>query len=206
MGQIAIDKSISLDGFITGPNPTPALPLGEGGDAIFAWMMAAGPVPDTLELSEAWDEEVATQLPTTGAVIMGKRMWEMIESPNGWVAPDGTAFPWPVFVLTHEAREPQTLGITHVTYVNDGPHRALELARELAGERNIGIAGGNVCQQFLNMGVVDTIVLHIVPVFLGGGVRLFDNLEQGIQGFECASARLGNGVTHLTFTRRSSPA
>ena len=210
MGQIAIDKSISLDGFITGPDPGKDQPLGVGGEAIFGWMMAEQPEnpPEdgTRPQSEAWEEEIAGHLPTTGAVIMGKRMWEMIESPNGWVAPDGTPFPWPVFVLTHEVRQPETLGLTRVTYINEGPERALELAREIAGNKDIGIAGANVCQQFLSLRLVDTIVLHQVPVFLGGGVRLFDNLGQDGNDYVCVSARRGNGVTHLTYARRPDAA
>jgi dihydrofolate reductase len=132
---------------------------------------------------------------------MGKRMWEMIYGPNGWVAPDGTAFPWPVFVLTHEAREPETCGITRFTYVNDGPESALAQARAVAGDKNVGIAGGNTCQQFLAAGLVDEITLHIVPVFLGGGVRLFDHLGPVVAGFEPTGVQPGNGVTHLTYSR-----
>jgi dihydrofolate reductase len=205
MGSIGIEKSISLDGFITGPDPTPANPLGDGGDAIFGWMMApqpaTPPTDGTRPLSEEYQEQIGGALEATGAVIMGKRMWEMIYGPNGWVAPNGTAFPWPVFVLTHEVREPETCGITHFTYVNEGPESALAQARSVAGDKNIGVAGGNTCQQFLAAGLVDEITLHIVPVFLGGGVRLFDNLGREVAGFEASGVKAGNGVVHLTFSR-----
>jgi dihydrofolate reductase len=146
MGKIVIEKSMSLDGFITGPNPTPENPLGDGGGAIFGWMMAAQPeepkADGTHELCDEYQEEIGSHIDATGAVIMGKRMWEMIYGPQGWVAPDGTAFPWPVFVLTHEVRDPETCGATRFTYVTDGPESALAQAKAVAGERNIGIAGG----------------------------------------------------------------
>src|SRR5680860_645811 len=202
VGKIAIEKSMSLDGYITGPNPGPENPLGDGGEAVFGWMMAPQPeepaADGARELSEEYQEEIGSHLDATGAVIMGKRMWEIIDSPNGWVAPDGTPFPWPVFVLTHEAREPETKGMTRFTYVTDGPERALAQAQAVAGDKHIGIAGGNVCQQFIAAGLVDEIVVHQVPVFLGGGVRLFDQVAGGTT-LEVAGVKAGNGVTHLTY-------
>ena len=202
MGTVGVDKSMSLDGYITGPNPGPEQPLGEGGDQIFAWMMAdpaAVPRRDGGALSEEWDEQFTDVFATTGAVIMGKRMFEIIDAPDGWVAPDGTAFPWPVFVLTHEQREPQTKGKTAFTFVNDGPESALAQAQVVAGDKNIGVAGGNVVQQFLAAGLVDEITIHLVPVFLGGGVRLFDHLGSGVTGFERVSVTETPGATHLHF-------
>ncbi len=145
MGKVGIDKSMSLDGYIAGANPGPDKPLGEGGDRIFGWMMAD---PTSSEgatkgmLSEAWEEMFSDPFTSTGAVIMGKRMFEIIDSPNGWVAPNGTAFPWLVFVLTHDVREPETKGITRFTFVNGGPESALAQARAVAGDKNIGVAGG----------------------------------------------------------------
>jgi dihydrofolate reductase len=203
MGMVAVEKSMSLDGYITGPDPGPASPLGEGGERIFAWMMAPQPEEPasdgTRPLSEEYHEEIGGRMDTTGAVIMGKRMFEIIDNPKGWVAPDGTAFPWPVFVMTHEVREPETKGITRFTYVNGGVEDALAQARAVAGDRNIGIAGANVCQQFIAAGKIDQISIHLVPVFLGGGVRLFDHLGVGTKDFECTSVQQGNGVTHMIY-------
>jgi dihydrofolate reductase len=121
----------------------------------------------------------------------------MIDSPEGWVRPDGYQFDWPVFVLTHEVRKPFVAGKTPFTFVNDGPESALRQARDAAGDKGIGVAGGNVCQQFIEAGLVDEISIHLVPVFLGGGVRLFDRLSP--KQFECTGVRIGNGVTHLTY-------
>jgi dihydrofolate reductase len=197
MGKVVIDKSMSLDGYITGPNPTPDQALGEGGEVIFAWMMAPQPENDARELSAEYDDVLGDTMAGTGAIIMGKRMFEMIDSPDGWVRPDGYQFDWPVFVMTHEVREPFVAGKTPFTFVNDGPQSALAQAEAAAGGKGIGLGGGNVCQQFLNAGLVDEISIHLVPVFLGGGVRLFDHLAPA--QFECVSIQPGNGVTHLTY-------
>jgi dihydrofolate reductase len=205
MGKVVIDKSMSLDGYITGPNPGPEQGLGEGGERIFAWMMA-DPASGTTEgqLGDSWEEMFDQAFTSTGAVIMGKRMFEIIDSPNGWVAPDGTAFPWPVFVLTHEEREPETKGITRFTFVNDGPESALVQARAAADDKNIGVAGANTAQQFIRAGLIDEIVIHLVPVFLGGGVRLFDHLDVSPRDLEFAGARQLAGAAHLSFRFRDT--
>lgn len=146
MGKVALDKSVSLDGYDTGPNPVPERPLGDGDDRIFGWMMAASDETDwprTCLLSDAWDHLFGDTFARTGAVIMGKRMFEMIDSPNGWVAPDGTPFTWPCS-LTHKAQEPVTKGQTPFTFVSDGIESALAHARSTAGDKDIGLAGANV--------------------------------------------------------------
>jgi dihydrofolate reductase len=207
MGKVGIDKSISLDGYITGPNPRKDQPLGEGGEAIFAWMMAPQPemeeAPAVRDVSDEYREVIEETMEEAGAVIMGKRMFEMIDSPDGWVRPDGYQFDWPVFVLTHEVREPVTKGKTPFTFVNDGPESALAQARAAAGDKSIGLGGGNTCQQFIRAGLVDHITLHLVPVFVGGGVRLFDGVGGTPSRFQCTKVVRGNGVTHLTYTREA---
>lgn len=207
MGKVAIDKSMSLDGYITGPNPGPEQGLGVGGERIFAWMMA-DPSSGTTEgmLGEAWDEMFRDPFTSTGAVIMGKRMFEVIDSPDGWVAPDGTAFPWPVFVLTHEVRAPETKGLTRFTFVNDGPESALAQARTVAGDKNIGVAGANTAQQFIRAGLVDEIVVHLVPVFLGGGVRLFEHLDVSPRELEFVGGHQLAGAIHLTLRFKDDDA
>lgn len=195
MGMVGLDKSMSLDGFITGRNPGPDQPLGEGGERIFAWMMSDRPE----RLSTEYTETLGDALAATGAVIMGKRSFENIDSPEGWVAPNGTPFAWPVFVLTHEQREPVTKGKTPFTFVNDGIESALAQAQAIAGEKNIGLMGGNVAQQFIKAGLVDEISIHLVPVFVGSGVRLFDHLGVNPIELECTSVVDAPGVTHLQF-------
>lgn len=206
MGIVGLDKSMSLDGYITGPHPGPGNPLGDGGDRIFAWMMAApdanGEANGGSMLSDAWDEMYRDPFETTGAVIMGKRMFEIIDSPDGWVAPGGIAFTWPVFVLTHEVREPVTKGKTPFTFVNDGVESALAQAQAIAGDKNIGLGGANVAQQFIRAGLLDEISIHLVPVFLGGGVRLFDHIGVSPRELEYAGGKQLAGVTHLRFRFR----
>jgi dihydrofolate reductase len=195
MGRVVLDKSMSLDGFITGPNPGPDRPLGEGGDRIFAWMMANRAEDNFIRNNEILGEAFVS----TGAVIMGKRSFEIIDGPEGWVAPDGTAFEWPVFVLTHEVREPVTKGKTAFTFVGDGIERALEQAKVAAGDKNIGVMGANVGQQFIRAGLLDEIYIHLVPVFLGGGIRLFDHVTAAPFEFEPIGVIEAPGVTHLRF-------
>ena len=166
--------------------------------------MMAETAPDEMRaMNEAWQEQFGEAMTTTGAVIMGKRMFEIIDSSNGWVAPDGTPFTWPVFVMTHEQREPVTKGQTPFTFVNDGPESALAQAQAVAGDNAIGLGGANVSQQFIRAGLVDEMVIHLVPVFLGGGVRLFDDLVAIPRDFEIVSTTQGAGVTHLRFRSRT---
>lgn len=201
MGLVAIDHSMSLDGFITGPEPDPANPMGTGGDRIFAWMMApAGAQADGTRLqSDAYEEVIGSGIDDTGAVIMGKRMFEMIDGPEGWVAPNGFRFPWPVVVLTHEVRPPVMKGITRYIFVNDGPDSARAVAQEFAGEKRIAVNGGETCQQFIRAGLVDAMTIHLVPVFLGGSVRLFDRLGESPRAMTFAGGSQVGGVTHLSF-------
>lgn len=199
MGKVALDKSISLDGFITGPNPRPEAGLGDGGERIFEWMMAASDDGASRELSDAWDQLFGDRFNETGAVIMGRNMFDIIDSPNGWVAPDGTAFTWPCFVLTHRPLRDEIKGQTPFTFVNDGIERALAQARAAAGDKDIGLAGANVFQQFLRAGYVDEIHLHVVPVLLGAGTPLFDQL--GTEHIELEQIRHLEtpGATHLSY-------
>lgn len=199
MAKLAVDKSISLDGFITGPNPRPEAGLGDGGERIFEWMMAAPDGEGAREMNAAWDELFGNAFTTTGAVIMGRNMFDIIDSPNGWVAPDGTAFTWPCFVLTHRPLKNEIKGQTPFTFVSDGIESALTQARAAAGGKDIGIAGANVFQQYLRAGHIDEIHLHVVPVLLGVGTPLFDQL--GPEHIELEQFRHLEtpGATHLSY-------
>ncbi len=199
MGKVALDKSISLDGFITGPNPRREAGLGDGGERIFAWMMATNPGDEDSPLNEAWDQLFGDAFESTGAVIMGRNMFDIIDSPNGWVAPNGTAFTWPCFVLTHHPLEDGVKGPTPFTFVSDGIESALAQARAAAGDKDIGIAGANVFQQYLRAGLIDEIHLHIAPVLLGAGTPLFDHLVADHIELEQIRHLETPGATHLSF-------
>lgn len=182
MGSVALDKTMSLDGFIAGPN--------DDVTRLFAWYGNA--IADTIA-------DFGDPLKTTGAVVMGKRSFTLIDNPNGWMAPDGTAFPWPVFVLTHEPRASVTKGATTFTFVTDGIESAVRQAKAIAGDKNIGVHGSHAARQCLKAGLLDEIHIHLVPVLLGEGVRLFDDL--GTTPIELEQTRVveARGVTHLSF-------
>ena len=135
-----------------------------------------------------------------GANIMGKRMFEQRE--RSW--PENAPFHTPVYVLTHEKREPWVRpGGTTFYFINDGPERALELARESAGRRDIRVAGGaDVIQQYLNLGVVDELEIALVPVLFGGGRRLFENLREPGPQFRIDRILDGPAATHLRYVRQ----
>jgi dihydrofolate reductase len=157
------------------------LKFGPGGET--------GPVNDMLRAT----------MERAGASIMGKRMFEQGEV--SW--PEEAPFHTPVFVLTHEAREPWVRpGGTTFHFVNDGPERALALAREAAGGRDVRISGGaNVIQQYLNLGVVDELEIALAPVLFGGGRRLFENLSEGVPQFRIDRVLDGSAATHVRYVR-----
>jgi dihydrofolate reductase len=135
----------------------------------------------------------------SGANILGKRMFEQGEV--SW--PEEAPFHTPVFVLTHEKREPWVRpGGTTFYFVNDGPERALEQARAAAGDRDVRISGGaNVIQQYLNMGVVEELEIALVPVLYGGGRRLFENIAEGVAQFRVDKVLSTPDATHLRYVR-----
>ncbi len=134
-----------------------------------------------------------------GANIMGKRMFDQGE--RSW--PEDAPFHTPVYVLTHEKREPWVRpGGTTFYFVNDGPERALKLARESAGIRDVRIAGGaEVIQQYLNLGVVDELEIALAPVLFGGGRRLFENLNEPAPQFRIDKVLDGPRATHVRYVR-----
>jgi dihydrofolate reductase len=189
MSKVTSDVSMSLDGFITDPDASVGTPL-EGNDPgrLHDWQFDATTDVDT--------EVVAERYASTGAVLIGKRMFDAGFEPWG----DPPPFGMPVFVLTHEAREPQPMqGGTTYTFVT-GLEAALERARAAAGDKNVGIWGGaTVIRQYLQTGFLDEMEIHLVPILLGGGVRLFEGLTS--ESFELRRTRCIEtpGATHLRF-------
>lgn len=188
MSKVTVDISMSLDGFAAGPDPTLQEPLGRDGDLLHEWAVATKPWRESHGLSggeTGVDAEVmAEAIGKAGATIMGRRMfsggsgsWAEDPNPDAWWG-DDPPFHHPVFVLTHHEREPLVKqGGTTFTFVTDGIEAALERARAAAGDENVAIAGGaNVIQQYLAAGLVDEMQVHVAPVLLGGGVRLFDHV------------------------------
>jgi dihydrofolate reductase len=199
MGLVVFEISMSLDGFIAGPNDRPGLGLGEGGERLHQWAydlaswrerhgLAGG---QTNRDAELLDEA----LRNTGASIVGRRMFDNAE---GWG--ENPPFDMPVFVLTHQAREPLVKGGTTFTFVTDGIESALAQARAAAGAKNVAIGGGaNVAQQYLKAGLLDEIEIHLVPILLGDGIRLFDHLGDAQIELERTRVIDSPSVTHLRF-------
>jgi dihydrofolate reductase len=212
MTKVIYETSMSLDGLTTGPNPRREEPLGDGGERLHEWVvrlaswreshgMSGG---DTGPDSDLLAESVAA----TGAVIMGRRMfsggegpWEDDQNADGWWG-DEPPFRVPVFVLTHHARDPVSKqGGTTFTFVTDGIESALEQARAAAGDRNVGISGGaSVAGQYLRAGLLDEALIHVAPVILGEGVRIFGGpLGNEPLGLEAVEAIASPAVTHLRY-------
>jgi dihydrofolate reductase len=211
MTQLKLDISMSLDGCIAGPDAGFEKPLGEGGEDLHAWVVGLKAWREPH--GEAGGEEnldgkiVAETVASTGAVIMGRRMfsggsgpWEDDPNAAGWWG-DEPPFGVPVFVLTHHEREPEEKqGGTTFNFVTGGIESALEQARAAAGDRNVHLAGGaDVVQQYLRAGLLDEIQIHLIPLFLGGGVRLFDELHPA----RLEQTRLVESPAGLTHVRYS---
>ena len=212
MAKLILDISMSLDGFIAGPNQTLENPLGEGGERLHEWVLPlkAWREPHGLEGGETGPDSdlVEEGLQSIGATIMGRRMYSGGEGPwaedpnaDGWWG-DNPPFHHSVFVLTHQSRERVAKeGGTTFTFVTDGIESALEQARAAAGDKDVAVAGGaDVVQQYLGAGLLDELSIHVAPLLLGGGgVRLFDNLDAGAVELEGTRVIESPAVTHLAY-------
>ena len=213
MSRLRFQISVSLDGFAAGPDQSPENPLGEGGEALHdwvvkleAWRKPHGREGGEVNASSAVFEESQENF---GAGIMGRKMfgggpgpWEE-ESPwQGWWGED-PPFQMPVFVLTHHQRDPLELGDTTFTFVTDGIESALKQARAAAAGKDVWIGGGaETIQQYLAAGLVDEMLLNVVPIMLGDGERLFDNLGGADPGLEQVEAIAGPDAAHLRYRLR----
>lgn len=210
MGKVVAEISTSLDGYVAGPNPTLENPLGEGGDQLHEWAVRLKSWRETHGLPDGEsgpdDELLAESVATTGAVVMGRQMfsggegpWEDDANANGWWG-DEPPFHKPVFVLTHHAREPLVLKGTTFTFVTDGLDSAIDDARAAAAEQDVLVAGGaDTIDQAIRAGLVDELQLHLAPVLLGAGARLFDGVAPALPRFEITQVIESPLVTHLRY-------
>jgi dihydrofolate reductase len=213
MGKLVLDISMSLDGFIAGPNPTLEEPLGDGGERLHDWAFATKVFRERHGLpggEENADSTLVREvLGTHAATIMGRRMfsggagpWAEDPRADGWWGEE-PPFHHPVFVLTQHARNPMEMqGGTTFTFVTDGIESALEQARAAAGDGDVAIGGGaSVAQQYLGAGLLDQLQIHLAPVLLGDGVRLFDDeLVREAGTLEATSViESPSGTTHLIY-------
>ena len=209
MPRLTFDISMSLDGFITGPDPGPEQPLGAGGEQLHEWgtVLASWREAHGLEGGEVnADSEVMEEtIARAGATLMGRGMFGGGEGPwgdhpwNGWWG-DEPPFGIPVFVLTHHPREPLVLGATTFTFVTDGIESALEQAKAAAGDRDVALAGGaHVFQQYLGAGLLDELQIHVAPLLLGSGTRLFGDLGGAEVRIEPDRVIESAAVTHIRY-------
>jgi dihydrofolate reductase len=208
MSTAFVSIAMSLDGFMAPEGMTMSDPghMGWGAKwgALMAWIINQRHFRENLKLGPGGETGPVNDLvrATTeriGANVMGKRMFDQGEV--AW--PEDAPFHTPVYVLTHTRREPwPRAGGTTFHFVNDGPQRALELARAAAGSRDVRIAGGaNVIQQFLRLDLVDELEIALAPVFFGSGIRLFENLGDPGPRFRIDRVLHGPAATHLRYVR-----
>ncbi|WP_174612722.1 dihydrofolate reductase family protein [Virgibacillus ihumii] len=194
MGKVVIDMSISLDGFVAGPNDNPKQPLGENAEVLHNWLFSGDQVSQVNEffkLSEANRVVHDKSLINAGAMIVGRGTYDIV---NGW----GGSHPnkgVPVFVVTHRGPETIAEGTTPFTFVSDGVVSAVKKAKAVSGDKEIGVAGANISQQCLKAGLVDEIFVHIVPVTLGKGKRLFEEFTS----LEIVEVINASDVTHIRY-------
>ena len=213
MSKLRFRISLSLDGFVAGPNQSVQAPLGIGGEGLHEWVVAleawrrehgmdGGAVNESTPVLE---EEIAN----IGATIMGRNMfgghpgpWSKTKPWTGWWGKN-PPYHHAVFVLTHHPREPLVLeGGTTFTFVTDGIESALDQARRAAGSKDIALAGGaRAAQLYLNAGLVDEMQLHVVPKLLAAGERLFDSVGD-LNGLVLVETVAAPNVVHLKFARK----
>ncbi len=201
MGKIGSGFSISLDGFIAGPNDSPANPMGDGGMRLFEWVsmgdttvkVASGDREFKVSPESAERLEDASQ--SIGALVYGRKTFE---NANAW----GGKHPMdvPMVIVTHSIpQEWVNKEGSPFTFVTDGIESAIEQARKIAGDKNVVVGSATILQQCLKAGLLDEIHLDLVPVLLGSGVRLFEQAEATPVELECTSVVEAPGVTHLDF-------
>jgi dihydrofolate reductase len=204
---------MSLDGFVAGPEQSVKNPLGVGGERLHEWVLplAAWRAPHGLDGGEVDESSAVVEesLVNVGATVMGRNMfgghpgpWNREKPWNGWWG-ENPPFHHPVFVLTHQPRETlQREGGTTFTFVTAGIEAALEQARRAAAGRDVALAGGaDVAQQYLRAGLVDEMEIHLVPILLGRGERLFEGVGTDLHGLQLVRTVATPQVVHLKFSK-----
>jgi dihydrofolate reductase len=197
-GLVVANISMSLDGYVAGPHDGLGRGLGEGGEPIHNWVMggpwsyADGPRFEPIEPDRTLAEEMFAE---AGAAIVGRRMYDVVD---GWG--DEAAFPFPVFVLTSRPHPKRDLGSSSYTFVTDGIDSALAQAREAAGDKDVSVGGGaRTVQQYLAADLADELYLHVSPIILGGGTRLFDGLDDKVRLFDIVRVVDSPLATHIRY-------
>jgi dihydrofolate reductase len=214
MSKLRLNITMSLDGYVAGPEQSLAEPLGKGGEQLHEWVVATRNWRQLhkMEGGETGpnDEIAAEHFENIGASIMGRHMFGGGEGPwstdppwTGWWGKN-PPFDHPVFVLTHHARKPLPMeGGTTFYFVTDGIHSALEQAKRAAGGKDVSLGGGaNVAQQYVKAGLLDEMDIHLVPLLLGGGARLFEDTDGKQTAYECVRVVNSPSVSHYKYRLR----
>ncbi len=192
MGKVTTQFTMSLDGFIAGPN--------DDVGPLFGWYMSGDtpfPVPGTdrpFKVSRVSANYLRETWGSMGAIVTGRRDFDVSEAWGG-VSPLGV----PIFIVTHRVPQGWPKPGVPFTFVTEGVASALEQARKVAGDKNVAVSGTKVVQQCLNAGLIDEIAIDLAPILLGSGIRLFENLAGKPIELERTQVIEGQGVTHLVF-------
>lgn len=206
VGKVSTGLTMSLDGFIAGPNDGPERPLGEGGERLFEWYSSGDTeyrLPGTnmvFKVSPQSAQLLREAHIKIGAFVTGRRTFEIT---NGWGGnpPLGV----PTFVVSHTVPQEWVYEGSPFTFVTDGVESAVEQAKEVAGEKDVAVGAASIVQQCIRAGLLDEIHIDLVPILLGAGIRLFEHLGSTPIELESTEVMEGDGVTHLTYRVLKEP-
>ena len=199
MVKVGSGFSMSLDGFIAGPNDSPERPLGDGGDRLFKWYSSGDtefkvPSDDReFKLSSDSAERLQDASRTVGALVYGRRTFDIAGAWGGKHPMDVS-----MVIVTHRVPQEWVKEGSPFTFVTDGVENAIEQAMKIAGDKMVAVGSASILQQCIKLGLLDEIHIDLIPVLLGDGVRLFDHLDKPIE-LESTSVIDAPGVTHLDF-------
>jgi dihydrofolate reductase len=199
MGKVVFNMTVSLDGFVAGPNDSPENGLGDGGDALFNWyfsgdteiILSEGTPP--LKVSAQSANLLKEAVETYGAGVWGRKTFDIAHAWGGH--PPGS----PAFIVTHHIPQEWVHEGSPFIFVSDGVESAIHQAKEAAGGKDVVVCTASILQQCLNAGLMDEIYLDVAPLLLGKGVRLFDHLDIDPMTLERIYAIEAPGVTHIGF-------
>ena len=200
MGKVGVDLSMSLDGFIAGPNDSVDNSLGDGGELLFKWYTSGDteyklPSGDrTFKVSSQSAMRLKNAEKSIGVLVYGRRTFDIAHAWGGRHPMD-----LPMVIVTHHAPKEWLRTGSPFTFVTDGVESAIEQARKIAGAKNIAVGSASIAQQCINSRLLDEIHINLTPVLLGGGVRLFDQLGAAPIKLESTGVMAVPGVTHLDF-------
>jgi dihydrofolate reductase len=201
MGKITTGFSMSLDGFVAGPNDGPDNSLGDGGDRLFTWYFSGDTIVEVplgegnMKMSREGGDMVKEAARTAGVLVTARRTFDIAHAWGGRHPMDV-----PIVVLTHRIPSEWVKDGSPFTFVTDGIESTIQKAREIAGDKDVVIGAPSVVKQALNAGLLDVIHIDLVPLLLGSGIRLFDALQIDPVDLRLDDAKLGSGVLHLTYS------